>query len=173
MIMFTSGTTGRSKGVMLNQWSIMVTGRDSICSWPPMVERARAMGIPDEKFQLNHFSTLPLFHIAAYANLLHWPLYGTATNLADARSFYRDLADMPSESMAVVPAIAEMLHRDILRDRRDKIGACICCEPADEEAVRDHITRLNRTLPLYKRIAAVEFSAEPLPRTAVGKLQRK
>ena len=46
-------------------------------------------------------------------------------------------------------------------------------EPADEEAVRDHITRLNRTLPLYKRIAAVEFSAEPLPRTAVGKLQRK
>ena len=331
MIMFTSGTTGRSKGVMLNQWSIMVTGRDSICSWPPMVERARAMGIRDEDFQLNHFSTLPLFHIAAYANLLHWPLYGTATNLADARSFYRDLADMPSESMAVVPSIAEMLHRDILRDRRDrigplwilmcssaafsrqtllglrdhgilivqnygmtetgsgglvneaqddahiataghtipcmeykldqgelcmkgeclmlgyykdpeataeaidaedwlhtgdlarvdgdgfytitgrkknliildsgenvspeeleaqlilcpavrecivkemgrKIGASVCCEPADQDQVRAWITQLNRTLPLYKRIAAVEFSDGPLPRNAVGKLQRK
>ena len=331
MIMFTSGTTGRSKGVMLNQWSIMVTGRDSICSWPPMVARAKAMGIPDEKFQLNHFSTLPLFHIAAYANLLHWPLYGTATNLADARTFYRDLADMPSESMAVVPAIAEMLHRDILRDRRDKlgplwilmcsaaafprqtlldlrdrgilivqnygmtetgsgglvneaqddrhiataghtipcmeykldggelcmkgeclmlgyykdpaataeaidaegwlhtgdlarvdgegfytitgrkknliilgsgenvspeelegllaacpaikecivremgqkIGVCICCDIAQQEEVRAYITELNRTLPLYKRIAAVEFSAGPLPRNAAGKLLRK
>ena len=122
MIMFTSGTTGRSKGVMLNQWSIMITGRDSICSWEVAVERAKEMGYKDETFQLNHFSTLPLFHIAAYANLLHWPLYGAATNLGDARSFYRDLADMPSESMAVVPAIAEMLRRDILRNRRDKIG---------------------------------------------------
>ena len=122
MIMFTSGTTGRSKGVMLNQWSIMITGRDSICSWRAAVARAKEMGYTEETFRLSHFSTLPLFHIAAYANLLHWPLYGAATNLGDARSFYRDLADMPSESMAVVPSIAEMLHRDILRDRRDKIG---------------------------------------------------
>ena len=122
MVMFTSGTTGRSKGVMLNQWSIMITGRDSICSWEVLVARAKEMGYREETFQLNHFSTLPLFHIAAYANLLHWPLYGVTTNLGDARSFYRDLADMPSESMAVVPSIAEMIRRDILRNRRDKIG---------------------------------------------------
>ena len=330
MIMFTSGTTGRSKGVMLNQWSIMITGRDSICSWEVAVERAKEMGYKDETFQLNHFSTLPLFHIAAYANLLHWPLYGAATNLGDARSFYRDLADMPSESMAVVPAIAEMLRRDILRNRRDKIGplwilmcssaafsretlldlshhgiliiqnygmtetgsgglvneaqdekhiaaaghtipcmeykledgelcmkgeclmlgyyrnpeataeavdaegwlhtgdlarvdedgyytitgrkknliildsgenvspeelegllagceairecvvkakgkkigADICCEPGRQEEVRAYITQLNRTLPLYKRITAVDFSEGPLPRNATGKLLR-
>ena len=330
MIMFTSGTTGRSKGVMLNQWSIMITGRDSICSWEVAVERAKEMGYKDETFQLNHFSTLPLFHIAAYANLLHWPLYGAATNLGDARSFYRDLADMPSESMAVVPAIAEMLRRDILRNRRDKIGplwilmcssaafsretlldlshhgiliiqnygmtetgsdglvneaqdekhiaaaghtipcmeykledgelcmkgeclmlgyyrnpeataeavdaegwlhtgdlarvdedgyytitgrkknliildsgenvspeelegllagceairecvvkakgkkigADICCEPGRQEEVRAYITQLNRTLPLYKRITAVDFSEGPLPRNAAGKLLR-
>ena len=330
MIMFTSGTTGRSKGVMLNQWSIMITGRDSICSWRVVVERARQMGYTDDRFQLNHFSTLPLFHIAAYANLLHWPLYGTATNMGDARSLYRDLADMPSESMAVVPSIAEMLRQDILRDRRDKLGplwilmcssaafsretlldlrdhgiliiqnygmtetgsgglvneaqderhiataghtipcmeykldqgelcmkgeclmlgyykdpeavaqavdsegwlhtgdlakvdedgyytitgrkknliildsgenvspeelegllancdairecvvkekgkkicAVVFCQPEDQEKVRSYITRLNRTLPLYKRIGAVECSNVPLPRTAVGKLQR-
>ncbi len=330
MIMFTSGTTGRSKGVMLNQWSIMITGRDSICSWRAAVARAKEMGYTEETFRLSHFSTLPLFHIAAYANLLHWPLYGAATNLGDARSFYRDLADMPSESMAVVPSIAEMLHRDILRDRRDKIGplwilmcssaafsretlldlsrrgiliiqnygmtetgsgglvneaqdekhiaaaghtipcmeyklengelclkgeclmlgyyqnpeataeaidadgwlhtgdlarvnedgyytitgrkknliildsgenvspeelegmlagcgairecvvkekgkkicALVFCPPEAQEEVREYITRLNRTLPLYMRITAVEFSEGPLPRNAVGKLQR-
>ena len=330
MIMFTSGTTGRSKGVMLNQWSIMVTGRDSICSWEAAVERAKEMGYTDENFHLNYFSILPLFHIAGYSNLLHWPLYGATTNLGDARNFYRDLADMPSESMAVVPAIAEMLRRDILRDRREKIGplwilmcssasfsrdtlldlsrhgiliiqnygmtetgsgglvneaqdekhiaaaghtipcmdykledgelclkgeclmlgyyknpeataeaidaegwlhtgdlaqvdedgyytitgrkknliildsgenvspeelegllagceairecvvkakgkkigAVIYCEADQQEAVRAYITQLNRTLPLYKRIAAVDFSEGPLPRNAVGKLQR-
>ena len=36
-----------------------------------------------------------------------------------------------------------------------------------------YVTELNRTLPLYKRIAAVHLSEGPLPRTAVGKLQRK
>ena len=30
--------------------------------------------------------------------------------------------------------------------------------------VRDFITEANRTLPLYKRMSAVEFSTEPLPR---------
>ena len=27
---------------------------------------------------------------------------------------------------------------------------------------------MNRSLPLYKRISAVEFTAEPLPRNALG-----
>jgi long-chain acyl-CoA synthetase len=39
--------------------------------------------------------------------------------------------------------------------------------------VRAFITELNRTLPLYKRITAVEFRAEPLPRNATGKLLRQ
>ena len=34
------------------------------------------------------------------------------------------------------------------------------------------ITETNRTLPLYKRMSAVEFSAQPLPRNAMGKLMR-
>ena len=33
--------------------------------------------------------------------------------------------------------------------------------------------RANRTLPLYKRMSAVEFSTEPLPRNGAGKLLRQ
>ena len=42
-----------------------------------------------------------------------------------------------------------------------------------EAEVRAFLTGLNRTLPLYQRITAVEFSAEPLPRNAMGKLLRR
>ena len=51
-------------------------------------------------------------------------------------------------------------------------------EPADPavqaqvKKLRDFITETNRTLPLYKRMSAVEFSAQPLPRNAMGKLMR-
>ena len=58
----------------------------------------------------------------------------------------------------------------------DPPGPCLlytsCCEEADQQAVRDFITETNRTLPLYKRMSAVEFSAQPLPRNAMGKLMR-
>ena len=47
------------------------------------------------------------------------------------------------------------------------------CGEADQQTVRDFITETNRTLPLYKRMSAVEFSTEPLPRTGTGKLLRK
>ena len=53
-----------------------------------------------------------------------------------------------------------------------RIGALICC--AEESRQRPgFITGLNRTLPLYQRITAVEFSTEPLPRNAMGKLLRR
>ena len=41
------------------------------------------------------------------------------------------------------------------------------------QAAKSRGTEVNRSLPLYKRISAVEFTAEPLPRNALGKLLRK
>ena len=48
----------------------------------------------------------------------------------------------------------------------------VYCPQDKQQTVQDHITEMNRTLPLYKRIGVVEFSAEPLPRNATGKLVR-
>lgn len=61
----------------------------------------------------------------------------------------------------------------IVKEMGKKIGAVLCCEPEKEQAVRTFVTELNRTLPLYKRISAVECTAEPLPRNALGKLLRR
>ena len=61
----------------------------------------------------------------------------------------------------------------IVREKGKKICAVIYCGEADQQTVRDFITETNRTLPLYKRMSAVEFSTEPLPRTGTGKLLRK
>ena len=66
------------------------------------------------------------------------------------------------------PAVKECL----VKEKGKKICAVVCCEEADQQTVRDFITETNRTLPLYKRMSAVEFSAQPLPRNAMGKLVR-
>ena len=67
----------------------------------------------------------------------------------------------------------EAVKECIVREKGKKICAVICCGEADQQTVRDFITETNRTLPLYKRMSAVEFSTEPLPRTGTGKLLRK
>ena len=72
------------------------------------------------------------------------------------------------------PEVTESL----VREENDKIGALVWCGEGGsteekQAAVQAYVTELNRTLPLYKRISAVEFSAGPLPRNAAGKLQRK
>ena len=66
------------------------------------------------------------------------------------------------------PAVKECL----VKEKGKKICAVVCCKEADQQTVRDFITETNRTLPLYKRMSAVEFSAQPLPRNAMGKLMR-
>ena len=67
----------------------------------------------------------------------------------------------------------EAVKECIVREKGKKICAVIYCGEADQQTVRDFITETNRTLPLYKRMSAVEFSTEPLPRTGTGKLMRK
>lgn len=57
-------------------------------------------------------------------------------------------------------------------DGQKDLRADLLCRGKQAE-VRAFITGLNRILPLYQRITAVEFSAEPLPRNAMGKLLRR
>ena len=71
------------------------------------------------------------------------------------------------------PEVTESL----VREENGKIGALVWCGEGGagdkQAAVQAYVTELNRTLPLYKRIAAVHLAEGPLPRNAAGKLQRK
>ena len=73
------------------------------------------------------------------------------------------------KKLALCPAIIEC----IVKEKSQKICAVIHCPEDKQEEVRAFVTEANRSLPLYKRISAVEFTAEPLPRNALGKLLRK
>ena len=59
----------------------------------------------------------------------------------------------------------------IVKEKDKKICALIYCDPAKQDAVKAFVTGVNRGLPLYKRMVP-EFSAQPLPRNAMGKLLR-
>lgn len=229
-IMFTSGTTGRSKGVMLSQKNLF-TAMPAFLT--PFEDVRSQTGWNTDAF--SSLSCLPMFHISAMTSLVSWSITGHCVNLCnDLKYFYRDLGAMRSDVMAVVPvllgyykdpeATAEVLDAegwfhtgDIARvepdgymyltgrkknviilgsgenvspeelekllascaairecrvcERNQRICAVVCCDPDQQDAVRDFVTKVNRTLPLYKHMV-VEFSAQPLPRNAAGKLLR-
>ena len=73
------------------------------------------------------------------------------------------------KKLALCPAVTEC----IVKEKGQKICAVVYCPEDKQEEVRAFVTEVNRSLPLYKRISAVEFTAEPLPRNALGKLLRK
>ena len=60
-----------------------------------------------------------------------------------------------------------------MKEKDRKFVPVICCPEDKQEEVRAFVIEVNRSLPLYKRISAVEFTVEPLPRNALGKLLRK
>ncbi len=73
------------------------------------------------------------------------------------------------ELLERIPFVKEAL----VEGKDEKICARVICRQEMEEQIRKEIAELNRSLALYKRIMSVEFSAEPLERTATGKKKRR
>ena len=119
LILFTSDTTGRSKGVVLSQRNLFAPMR---LFTEPFATVRRQFGLPED-YQFSAFSVLPLFHVAALTSLLSWSISGNAVNFcADLRRFYRDLAAMPSDVMAVVPTLLKSIHHDVCKGKAARLG---------------------------------------------------
>ena len=129
-IMFTSGTTGRSKGVMLserNMCSTLVTYSEVAENW--ITNRLPA----GQKLPLSHMTLLPLFHMACFVCVMSYPPAGWALNLCgDIRDFYRDLGLMHSDVMASAPMLVETIYNDYKRGRVERLNGLwdLCCSSA-------------------------------------------
>ena len=130
MLMFTSGTTGRSKGVMLSERNMCA----SLHTYSEVAENWITDRLPaDKKLPLSHMTLLPLFHMACFVCVMSYPPAGWALNLCgDIRDFYRDLGLMHSDVMASAPMLVETVYNDMKRGRVSRLNGLwdLCCSSA-------------------------------------------
>ena len=117
-IMFTSGTTGRSKGVMLSQKNLF-TAMPAFLT--PFEDVRSQTGWNTDEF--SSLSCLPMFHISAMTSLVSWSITGHCVNLCnDLKYFYRDLGAMRSDVMAVVPVLLKSIYHDVMKGKRERLN---------------------------------------------------
>jgi len=130
MLMFTSGTTGRSKGVMLSERNMLA----SLHTYSDVAENWITSRLPEgQKLPLSHMTLLPLFHMACFVCVMSYPPAGWALNLCgDIRDFYRDLGLMHSDVMASAPMLVETIYNDFKRGRVSRLNGLwdLCCSSA-------------------------------------------
>ena len=123
VLMFTSGTTGRSKAVMLSERNFFTTTGAQEVFGDAMLAYKHEHFPENKNDVLSNFSILPLFHLGTFICLFVWPCKGWALNLSsDLREFYRDLKLMHSDAMAVAPMLMESIYKDVKRGRRERLN---------------------------------------------------
>lgn len=123
VLMFTSGTTGRSKAVMLSERNFFTTVECQVKFGDAMLDYKHEHMSEDKNDVLSNFAILPLFHLGTFICLFVWACKGWALNLsADIRDFYRDLGLMHSDAIAVAPMLMEAIYKDVKRGRRARLN---------------------------------------------------
>jgi len=120
LIVYTSGTTGPPKGVILTVANLLIDA-DAIASW-------HGFGINDRVM-----CVLPIHHVNGIVVTLITPLYCKGSLVLNRKfktgSFWRRLHEEDVTSVSVVPTLLEFLldaDEDITAYRLDRFGGMIC-----------------------------------------------
>jgi len=112
LMMFTSGTTGKSKTVMLSSGNLFASVNNMIG-----IHRKRAAMGEREKYILS----LPLYHIGSVRSMLIQLVQGEEIAVGrGAKYLFMDLPKLNPTRVDMVPAIAESLVKIIRRTPREK-----------------------------------------------------
>lgn len=125
LLLFTSGTTGKSKAVMLSQRKLFapIRGFESTVS--------------QMKSGYGNFCVLPFCHISGVGTLIANSTFGICINLcSNLKYMYRDLKLMKSTYTLVVPVVLKAWAKEVKRGHADKLGELkvIICGAADVDA---------------------------------------
>lgn len=113
LLMFTSGTTGRGKGILLSQKNLLAS-RNQAQDFYDMEP-----GMPTRTYLL----LLPLYHVAGITVAFGFTGVGCTINIcSDLKYIYRDIKMMESERTSVVPTILKMWHKDIKAGRVERLN---------------------------------------------------
>lgn len=110
MILFTSGTTGNSKGVMISQKNM----------FSPL-----KMFIPSDFNDKNSkaFLVAPIYHVAGIVMLLSWNSIGAQINLCESPMYLlRDIGLMNSDFTFFVPIMLKSFCKDMKKGKTDRLG---------------------------------------------------
>ena len=150
LLLFTSGTTGKSKAVMLSQRKLFAPIR----GFETTVSRMSS--------GYGNFCVLPFCHISGVGTLIANSTFGICINIcSNLKYMYRDLKLMNSTYTLVVPVVLKAWAKEVKRGRADRLGTLkvIICGAADVDA---------ETLNAFSECGIAVFHAYALSEIAGG-----